>query len=273
MTAPNVIVHTRLAQQIGHLLRVRVVQELVLLSERLRHRPQFAAAHPVLRKLTRAEFQKAKETGVAEWEGAVALIVVPPLMKDLKTGKRVEASMTPAPPQEEGEVVVKRPPFPPFVMLDVGEKSEDRGTDEEADLLPSPKIPLYNGVSLFPSRPQRAALHEALNKVLSSEVHARQVEGLINKSRSKSGAGAVPSVTEPPQAVADDPRKQPVSKRAKGDAKASHAYLLFSDKHTVLRTDTVPLAIALWRVRMWEGGGWDNPYAQHWKLKPAPIPS
>ena len=45
--------------------------------------------------------------------------------------------------------------------------------------------------------------------------------------------------------------------RAKGDAKASHAYVVFSDAQSVLRADTVPLAVALWRVRLWEGGGWD----------------
>ena len=42
--------------------------------------------------------------------------------------------------------------------------------------------------------------------------------------------------------------------RAKGDQKACHAFLVCSDEETLLRGDTVPLAIALWRIRIWEQG-------------------
>ena len=38
----------------------------------------------------------------------------------------------------------------------------------------------------------------------------------------------------------------------------SHAFILFSNARTVVRADTVPLAIALWRVRMWEGEGFEE---------------
>lgn len=40
---------------------------------------------------------------------------------------------------------------------------------------------------------------------------------------------------------------------------ASPAFLLLSGAETVLRADTVPLAIALWRLRMWEDeGSWER---------------
>jgi len=48
------------------------------------------------------------------------------------------------------------------------------------------------------------------------------------------------------------------NKRARGDEKASHPFLLCSDASTVLRGDAVGAAIALWRVRMWEGEGWEE---------------
>ncbi|OBZ76184.1 hypothetical protein A0H81_03965 [Grifola frondosa] len=95
--------------------------------------------------------------------------------------------------------------------------------EDVPNLLPHSKVPLYNGVALFPSRPQRAALHSALLRILDLEY-----------------------------------QKAPKDKKAErghGEQKGSHAFLLCSDAATVLRVDTVPLAIALWRVRMWEGGG------------------
>jgi len=49
---------------------------------------------------------------------------------------------------------------------------------------------------------------------------------------------------------------QPVTRRL--NDVASHAFLLLSSAETVLRADTVPLAIALWRLRMWEGDSWER---------------
>jgi len=58
-----------------------------------------------------------------------------------------------------------------------------------------------------------------------------------------------------PEEVAKLKSKVP---RAHGDQKASHAFLLSSDADTLMRVDTVPLAIALWRIRIWEGAGWEG---------------
>jgi len=48
------------------------------------------------------------------------------------------------------------------------------------------------------------------------------------------------------------------SQVAQGDDKASHAYVLFSDTRNVKRADPAAAAAALWRVRMWEGAGWED---------------
>lgn len=103
---------------------------------------------------------------------------------------------------------------------------------------------LYNGVALFPSRPQRAALHQKLNELLMVERRARRrgdakPQGESNKS----------------------------SDHRTSEQKASHAYLLLSDSETILRADSVPLAIALWRVRLWEGAGWSATAARGWRIE------
>ena len=49
-----------------------------------------------------------------------------------------------------------------------------------------------------------------------------------------------------------------MAKRSLGDQKASHAFLLCSDAETCRRADAAATAIALWRVRMWEGSGWEE---------------
>ncbi|KZP31418.1 hypothetical protein FIBSPDRAFT_944955 [Athelia psychrophila] len=44
----------------------------------------------------------------------------------------------------------------------------------------------------------------------------------------------------------------------RGDKKASHAFLLCADEKTANRADMTAVAIALWRIRMWEGAGWED---------------
>ena len=123
--------------------------------------------------------------------------------------------------------------------------------EDEPDLLPQAKIPLYNSVPLFPARAQRAALHLALNRLLNLERRARWRHQHA-EPRQATQAGAQTDVRS------DQDHFGTTKKRARGDDKASHAYVLYSTADTVLRVDTVPLAIALWRLRLWEGGGWQN---------------
>ena len=106
------------------------------------------------------------------------------------------------------------------------------------DVVTPMKVPLYNGVSLFPSRTQRVALHEWLCKLLMIERRARwRQHGPASTSEPDNNR----SVTQKPNRF------------------ASPAFLLLSGAETVLRADTVPLAIALWRLRMWdEDGSWER---------------
>lgn len=258
----NITIHPRLADQIGHLLRIRVLQELEILAERLQCRPADAQDHPVLRRLTRAEWQDVRNTGVIPYEGAVALLVVPPLNKDPSTKQRPAPSSSPLPTKDVGKIPNK--PLPPLcVMHPIStEKSVDQDAGE-APLISNPTVPLYNGLALFPSRSQRAALHAALNRLLFVERRARWRE----RGR--------PAPSENPPVSANGVQGEKVDSWARGDQKASHAYMLCADTENILRADAVPLAIALWRIRIWEGAdlGYRASPEKRWKLDPLPLPS
>lgn len=227
----NVTVHPLLVAQIGHLLRVRVLQELELLAARLRPAPCKNAEHGVIRRLTRSEWVKMRSTGMIPWEGAVCVLVVPPLNRDPESKQRPipNSSTLPLDPtQDVPPLSTKpRPPLPPLstLYLTSDPEFEEPLPFLKDQYLPHHKVPLYNGLSLFPSREQRAALYKGLCGALSAEGKARSRIGENGEMRNE---------------------------------KASHAFVLFSNEHTVTRADTVPLAIALWRVRMWEGGGWED---------------
>lgn len=220
---------------ISHLLRLRILQELELLAERLQARPQKAGESPVLRRLTRKEFSTIRAGGPLEDQDAVAVLVVPPLNRDPATKTRPVPNASPLPP--ELPPLGARPtadPLPLSTMCHVSSPEDYQGLP---DVISPKKVPLYNGVAFMPSKAQRAALHERLCKVLMVERRARwRQHDLVSTSES------------------DDSR--PAKRRL--HEVASPAFLLRSGAETVLRADTVPLAIALWRLRMWEGDSWER---------------
>lgn len=240
--APNLSMHSLLARQIGHLLRVRVLQELELLADRLQHQPQGSEDAPLIRRLTRAEWKSIKATGIAPYENAVAVVVVPPLNRDPITKMRPEPSIDADTGDEDttASQTTKYRPLPPLSTLHPTAESS-LAEDIFPGHLPSSRIPLYNGLTLFPSRSQREALHSRLTRLLLVERRARYRKHgpLLETSERSSDI-------------------EPRDKRTRGGQKASHAFLLCSDEKTVKRGDVAATAIALWRVRMWEGAGWEE---------------
>ncbi|PCH41293.1 hypothetical protein WOLCODRAFT_69116 [Wolfiporia cocos MD-104 SS10] len=233
----GMMMHSRVAQQVGHVLRVRVLQELHVLAGHLQKRPRGALDVSLVRRLTRAEWKNMKASGVAPYADAVALLVVPPLNRNPVTKMRPEPSASTAPPPvDEPDIRPARPSPPPTEMLPVAEDAFGDDYDLSA-MLPSCKVPLYNGASLFPYRPQRAALHSSLLRLLDIERDARFGE----QARTATSAR---------------------------EDKGSHAFLICSNAKSLKRADTVPLAIALWRLRLWEGAGWDIPNVGGWLKKP-----
>ncbi|KAH9173456.1 hypothetical protein EDB89DRAFT_1850202 [Lactarius sanguifluus] len=222
-----------LPEYIGHLLRLRILQELELLTERLQARPQSAADSPLLRRLTWKELSAIRAGKPVQDADAVAILVVPPLNRDPATKKRPlpSASPLPEPLSEHPTTALKRVPLPLSTMCRALSPEDYQGFP---DLVTPMKVPLYNGVSLFPSRTRRAALHEWLCKLLMIERRGRwRQHGSVSTSELDNSRSA--------------------------NRLASPAFLLLSGAETVLRADTVPLAIALWRLRMWEDdGSWER---------------
>jgi hypothetical protein len=53
------------------------------------------------------------------------------------------------------------------------------------------------------------------------------------------------------------------------DQDAPQAYLLRSTSQTLYRVDTVPVCIALWRLRLWSGQGWSDTLWGPWEEPPS----
>ena len=236
-------------EYVGHLLRLRILQELELLVERLQARPPHGAEEaPLLRRLTWKEFSAVRAgREPLQDPDAVAILVVPPLNRDPTTKTRPAPTTSPLPePEPEPETPLplaleERPrttndgrPLPLSTMCYAVSPKDTQGLP---DVITPMKVPLYNGVALFPSKAQRAAFHERLCKLLEVERDARWRQHYLTLS-SESGENRL--VTRHPKGL------------------ASPAFLLRSGAETVLRADTVPLAIALWRLRMWESDSWER---------------
>lgn len=246
--APKGIFHKLLATQIGHSLRLRIIQELQLLEERLSRRSRHKdKAATILRRLTRAEFKDLRKTGAVPHQDAIAVMVVPPVNRVPSTGKKPIASIEPEIPSND-QIIPNasyshckgRLPLSTLyqVQCDLPEEEEH----PFSSLVPAARVPLYNGLTMFPSASQRAMLHTALCKVLGAERRSRL-------GRSPNGSDG-------------NQQRRSISSSERG----SHAFLLISNERTAKRADSAALAIALWRLRMWEGdayqdqvcsGGWE----------------
>lgn len=227
-----------LPDYIGHLLRLRILQELELLVERLQARPQGAEESPLLRRLTWDEFSAVRAGKPLEDPDAVAVLVVPLLKRDPTTKMRPVPDTSPLPPKqlstEVQPITRDGEPLPLSTLCYAGLPKDYEGSP---DVITPMKVPLYNSYALFPSKPQRAALHERLCKVLLVERRARwRQHGPVSTSKSGDSRPATRRPNEEP----------------------SPAFLLRSGAETILRADSVPLAIALWRLRMWEGDSWER---------------
>ncbi|KAG8961179.1 hypothetical protein FRC03_005685 [Tulasnella sp. 419] len=97
----------------------------------------------------------------------------------------------------------------------------------------SSSIPLYNTLQLFTSPAERLSFKQALNTILGVEYKTRY------KIRT--------SLQAPSPNIVRSNEADPLDR-------ASHAYLLNGSQGTLNRIDTIPLAVALWRLKMWEHG-------------------
>ncbi|KAF8558846.1 hypothetical protein OG21DRAFT_1503806 [Imleria badia] len=259
----NIFVSKHLCAHISYLLRLRVLQELEVLIDTLkgsRGRVKFDAAADatILRRLTRSEFKTFRQTGIIPYPDAVAVLVVPPVNRDPRTNMRPRPSQEPEIPSSESHAsadTMHKKALPPLSSLHCvstpeGALEQDTLEIPFSTFMPNARVPWYNGLAMFPSPLHRATFHKSLTELLDVERHFRG--------------------TRPTLEVGTTSTEEPG--RAKGDTKGSHAFLFVSNEETVKRGDTAALAVALWRLRMWEGDafadqveGWE--VGKEWRIE------
>lgn len=167
---------------------------------------------------------------------AMAVIVVPPLNRHPETKERPKGSMSSLPPSESTPRTFERPPLP---LCTLHPTSDYESLPQDTHLAQS-RVPLYNGVSMFPNPEQRAALLELLSRILN-------LERISRRQRSAAQSDEIPVESS---GAEETPRRD--------DRRASHAFVLISDETTALTADMAGVGMALWRIPMFEGMGWEE---------------
>lgn len=238
------VAHALLLQQIVSLLRRRISQELEVLRDRLCTVPQ-GVLDPnaqVIRRLTRREWADLKANDRLSIPGAVAIVVVPPVHKNMLNPRRTPTSDT-----KEGDRALST-------------FCED-SSREYITTSSRRKVPIYHGAAVWPDPAERDAVRSLFKEIVGLERKARYKATIFSKPPEKVVLPSLKSTNGEKSGLVEETGAGPKTKkvvRAKGLDKASDAYLLRSTRDTVVRADTAPLCIALWRLRIWFGQGWDR---------------
>ena len=210
-----------LTEQISHLLRVRILQELDLLLAQLRARPKAdILANPPIRRLSHLEWTKVQENRQIPWQDAIAVINVPPISNP------TEPSMSPFPLPFDPEMAANASQ-PVATFYPVSRISALPTNFQYRDVLPSARVPLYNVLGLFPHIAQRTAFHQFLNQTQS------RLETACSRK-------------------ADSKEASKEADNEEASSSPSDAYILTSNSQTIKLVDMPALAIAMWRVYLYE---------------------
>lgn len=207
---PTAHFHSLLASQITDHLRLRVLQEMELLGNRIEALPRNVQSTHV-RRLSLDEWMDMKEGRWVPESSTLAVLVVPKVRPPREMMSDDPGSNMSKSPKE----------VHPLCNL----------YQSAAPPPNAPLLPIYSGYALFPNRDQRTACRQALSRLITIE-RKRRWRGRVFPSAPKDGGG--------------------------GRARASDAFLFKADLGTASRVDVVPLVIALWRLRLWEGEGWSK---------------
>lgn len=232
--AGQIFLPPSLSEHIAHLLRLRVLQELELLTKRLewamRSGKNVNNPAVILHRLTREEWGFLRSSGTISHPSAVAVLIIPQPNRDPVTKERPKPSMSALPPNDED-----RPKDLPPVSVLMPKSAKPLAI--ETDTLPQLDIPLYNAISAFPSRSQRAALYHFFTRILATERFLKRLHGSDRKKLETQDAEYIAMKNDLPS------------------GKGSHAFLLCSNGDNVRRGDCAAVARALWQLRMYESEG------------------
>jgi len=195
----------------------------------------------VVRRLTRGEWADLRTSGRLSVPGAAAIVVVPPVHKNMLKPNRAPKSD----PSDDDRAL--------------STFCED-ASREYVTTSSTRKIPIYHGAVVWPNPAERDAVRSLFKEIVGLERKARYKATLLSKSPGKTSPASKSTDGDASGLVGESdagPKSKKVE-RAKGLDKASDAYLLRSTRDTVVRADTAALCIALWRLRIWFGQGWDR---------------
>ena len=222
---------------------MRALQELELLVEAYSQFRKFSSPQlepaPLVSRLTRVEWLKFRRKGVIPLmdPSVILIIILPRVPKGPDSGGSEPSEAAPTPDVSD---TASNPLHRPVAALHP--LSLHAQTNLEHNLPPeTPQhlVPVYNGATLFPSRDLRLAFRILLQRQFS-------MEQSIQKSQRDSGT----EPTVPEQSTKGSLKPKP---------KYSDAYVLRSPSvNSRAVPDVTPLAIACWRVRMWEGEAWER---------------
>ncbi|KIM32153.1 hypothetical protein M408DRAFT_14640 [Serendipita vermifera MAFF 305830] len=229
MILPNLNSHSMITEQIEELLQKRLVQELELLRDRLLTAPRQTAS--LEEPVIRTLTSEELEDVLTNSGG------------DLTGGAAILLFQEePDQPKEQGQPEASASSHP--IEGAPLSNSASRLITDRSSPLPARFVPLYD-TATFLSIDIRRNIQSLLKDILRTEMRARR---RIAKS----------DVTTP------EPSTTPQPDRPKGP----QAYLLRSTSKTLHRADTVPVCIALWRLRLWAGQGWSKSLWGPWEVPP-----
>ncbi|EJU06588.1 hypothetical protein DACRYDRAFT_103533 [Dacryopinax primogenitus] len=208
--------HRFLSEQVYETLQLAVLEELEELRKRIGNPSD--TYRPLVRRLTRNELRALRNGEKVDLPDAAAVIMAAKVNPRNKALAQADESAPSTSHEPAVSIETQRPKLPVATMVYT---SPDIG-------LPRRPVPICNSIILFPEVDKRQELLSLLGNILKIERNA------------KGRAGDAPSS----------------GKQSDEGEKASHAYLINLDRSASRRASTVPLLIALWRMRLWHGQGW-----------------
>lgn len=239
----HVTPNPKLPDQVAHLLRLRILQELERLVGQVQCWGHSSSDDPspatIIRRLTQKELEVVEASGTVPFDDAVAVLVMPPMEAAPVAKTDLRAAMSAMPPEEmPGDAPSSTISQPISTLMPIASDA-NWTTDPKSHgtgLLPTYSTPVYDISTAFPSSVHRAALHWFLSRLLALE-------------RKQTRPHALEKTTE-------------LSNDAVDDTELSNAYLLCANQTNLKGGDVASVAIALWRLRMFEdGAGLEGDYS------------